>query len=504
MTMKFLFTLIFTHILCIAFTQQKGTLTDKRDGKTYKTIEFGNQVWMAENLNVDRFRNGDPIKEITSNEEWVQAGKNGTPGWCYYNNDPANGLIYGKLYNWHAVNDPRGLAPEGWHVPSTEECKTLINQQGGISQAGLKMKSSDTWYGGGGYNKDGFNGLAGGRRGKAGNFSSLGVYFFWWTSSKYNNEGADYCYLEKSKDSVKIELMYNERGFSVRCMKEKAEKESDINTKSLEDWAEDSQKRLQDASSKSSSKDPNNKSTGPAANLKSVVIGKQTWTSENLNVSTFRNGDPIPEAKSDEEWVAAEKNKQPAWCYPKNGIDGNKYGKLYNWYAVSDSRGLAPNGWHIPTIEEWTTIAIHLSGEEQSVNKNYLSKVAGKKMKSITEWSNWQEKLKCDKCSYWTDNQRNNPPCDKCRNTLYIEGRIISGNGTNSSNLNCFPIAARNDATGYGRYSELKEKITIFWTNSKDSSKEEIQTVYLLNTADYLFSSQISMGSGLPIRCLKD
>lgn len=490
MTMKFLFTLVFTNILCIAFTQQKGTLTDKRDGKTYKTIEIGNQVWMAENLNVDRFRNGDPIKEITSNEEWVQAGKNGTPGWCYYNNDPANGLIYGKLYNWHAVKDPRGLAPEGWHVPSTEECKTLINQQGGISQAGLKMKSSDTWYGGGGYNKDGFNGLAGGRRGKAGNFSSLGVYFFWWTSSKYNNEGADYCYLEKSKDSVKIELMYNERGFSVRCMKEKAEKESDINTKSLEDWAEDSQKRLQDASSKSSSKDPNNKSSGPAANLKSVVIGTQTWTSENLNVSTFRNGDPIPEVRTTEEWKKAGENGQPAWCYydndPKNG---EKYGKLYNWYAVNDSRGIAPNGWHVSSKEEWQLL------------ESYIGKsIAGKKLKTTTGWSDYQEKLTCDNCSYWTDEQKRNNPCSKCRNTREILGNKISTNGTNEYGFNAFPDGFRG-SNGYFYFFGSYNKT--FWTRSRSTELENYAS-YVAFVRDYLYFSNDNHGDGKSIRLIKD
>ena len=97
--MRVLFTIAFTYFIFNAFAQVKGILKDTRDGKTYNTIEIGNQVWMAENLNVDRFRNGDPIKEAKTEEEWVQAGNNGTPGWCYYNNDPANGLKYGKLYN---------------------------------------------------------------------------------------------------------------------------------------------------------------------------------------------------------------------------------------------------------------------------------------------------------------------------------------------------------------------------------------------------------------------
>jgi uncharacterized protein (TIGR02145 family) len=102
-----------------------------------------------------------------------------------------------------------------------------------------------------------------------------------------------------------------------------------------------------------------------------VVIGTQTWTAINLNVATFRNGDPIPEAKSPKEWKAASDNKQAAWCYyENNAANGTKFGKLYNWYAVVDARGLAKAGWHIPTDEEWTVLFDFLGGND----------VAGKKM----------------------------------------------------------------------------------------------------------------------------
>lgn len=84
-----------------------------------------------------------------------------------------------------------------------------------------------------------------------------------------------------------------------------------------------------------------------------VRIGSQVWTTTNLNVVTFRNGDTIPEAKSEKDWETAGYNKQPAWCYNENNAGyGVKYGKLYNWYAVNDPRGLAPNGWHIPSDAE--------------------------------------------------------------------------------------------------------------------------------------------------------
>src|SRR5688500_248117 len=83
-----------------------------------------------------------------------------------------------------------------------------------------------------------------------------------------------------------------------------------------------------------------------------IKIGGQTWMTSNLDVSTFRNGDSIPEVTSAEAWVKAAKEGKPAWCYYQND-PGKSYGRLYNWYAVNDSRGLAPVGWHIPTNEEW-------------------------------------------------------------------------------------------------------------------------------------------------------
>jgi uncharacterized protein (TIGR02145 family) len=82
-------------------------------GQDIKEVKIGNHVWMAGNLNVNEFRNGDPIPMARTVTEWEYANENKLPAWCYHNNDTANGEIYGKLYNWYAVHDPRGLAPKG-------------------------------------------------------------------------------------------------------------------------------------------------------------------------------------------------------------------------------------------------------------------------------------------------------------------------------------------------------------------------------------------------------
>jgi len=93
------------------------------------------------------------------------------------------------------------------------------------------------------------------------------------------------------------------------------------------------------------------------AQVPTVAIGKQVWMTENLNVDTFRNGEAIPHVKTNEEWIKAGENKQPAWCYCDNDpANGAKYGKLYNWYAVANARGLCPAGWHVPSDDEWTQL----------------------------------------------------------------------------------------------------------------------------------------------------
>jgi uncharacterized protein (TIGR02145 family) len=111
---------------------------------SYKSVKIGSQTWMSENLDVDKFRNGDPIPEAKTDEEWEQAGKNKMPSWCYYDNDPKNALKYGKLYNWYAVNDVRGLAPEGWHIPSEYEFHKLFDNDS-IGKSFDQLKSEEYW-----------------------------------------------------------------------------------------------------------------------------------------------------------------------------------------------------------------------------------------------------------------------------------------------------------------------------------------------------------------------
>jgi uncharacterized protein (TIGR02145 family) len=134
----------------------------KFDSNKIENVRIGNQTWTKNNLNVTTFRNGDPILITKSNDEWKNAGIEGNAACCYLNNDPANGEKYGMLYNWYAVADSRGLAPEGWHVPSDEEFLILADALGGAKNASNKMRSTYGWNKSNGNNESGFSGLPGG------------------------------------------------------------------------------------------------------------------------------------------------------------------------------------------------------------------------------------------------------------------------------------------------------------------------------------------------------
>lgn len=201
-----------------------GGGASKEEGAS-KEVTIGKQVWMTQNLNVDKFRNGDPIPEAKTDEEWRKAGENGEPAWCYYNNNPDNGDRYGKLYNWYAVNDPRGLAPEGWKIPSDEEWSRLADFLGGESVAGTKMKSTDFWAdyegeSGNGTNESGFSGLPGGSRDNVGTFYYIGKFGFWWSSSESNTGGAWNRNLNYINGFVYRNVFSKETGFSVRCLRD--------------------------------------------------------------------------------------------------------------------------------------------------------------------------------------------------------------------------------------------------------------------------------------------
>jgi uncharacterized protein (TIGR02145 family) len=123
--------------------QQYGSFKEPRDGRVYKTVKIGTQIWMAENLNTDKFNNGEKIPEAQTTGEWANAANREKAAWCHYDNSLANGMKFGKLYNGFILDDSRGIAPSGWHIPTKDDFYKLVDFLG--SDVGKKMKSALGW-----------------------------------------------------------------------------------------------------------------------------------------------------------------------------------------------------------------------------------------------------------------------------------------------------------------------------------------------------------------------
>ena len=411
----------------------------------YKSVRIGDQLWMTRNLDVDRFRNGDLIPHVKSDEEWIKAGENGQPAWCYYDNDPENGKKYGKLYNWFAVNDLRGLAPEGWHVPADEEWTILTEFLGG-KIAGGSMKSIEDWekwsdeFGrprnGNGSNSSSFNGLPGGSRGSDGKFHNVKHEAFFWSASSKNDSIAFYRNLFTKKEvlfNTNFVNFLKSGGSSVRCCKV----DFDTNFK-----------------------------------LKGE-IGNQKWMTRNLDVDRFRNGDLIPHIESDEEWKKAGENGEPAWCYYDNDPEnGKKYGKLYNWYAVNDPRGLTPEGWNVPTDDEWDILEEFLGGKD----------IASYKLKSVEGWDDWKDK----------NGEIQNTNGNNLSGFKVLPGGLRKDNGS-FSDLN-------KKAIFWGIEYRYNNKDSVYPSNT---DLQKVNVNFYNSLADFLFFDKYNnKSSGLSLRCI--
>ena len=194
------------------------------DGNTYQSVIIGTQEWMSVNLSVDHFWNGDIIPEVKTKEEWFKAWEENRPAWFYYDNDNQYDTIYGKLYNWFAVNDSRGLAPEGWHISTDAEWTVLTdyltaNEHDGTE--GTALKATSGWSDDGNGTDDyGWLGLPGGYRLDAGNFHYVGGSGSWWSSSQNYASAAWNRYLGYGKCFVTRLGTDKVGGFSVRCLRD--------------------------------------------------------------------------------------------------------------------------------------------------------------------------------------------------------------------------------------------------------------------------------------------
>lgn len=239
-----LYTAAGTYDVTLTITTDEGTSTEKKedfilveelaggcgasttvtdvDGNVYSVVTIGTQCWLGENLKVTHFRDGSPIPEVTDNEAWKLLN---TPSMASYNNDNGNDATYGKLYNWYAVGDSRGICPEGYHVPHNNEFTTLTkyldpendNASGRLKEAGLEHWLTPNT---GANNSSGFTGLPGGMRFREGQFDFLGQNGLFWSTREDDDFEAYFLTLTYDSPVAHQTVMFKQAGFSCRCVKD--------------------------------------------------------------------------------------------------------------------------------------------------------------------------------------------------------------------------------------------------------------------------------------------
>lgn len=207
------------------------TVTDI-DGNAYETVKIGTQRWMTENLRSLHYANGDVIPYQPEDVAWTGLS---TGAWVDYGADVGYDPIYGKLYNWYSVSDPRNVCPSGWHVPSDEDWMELeevvgvptvqlanTGNRGASANAGSKLKSRELWQEQSSVVTDsvGFAALPGGTRWPNGMFSNAGVSGNWWSSTEQNTNNAWFRQLWMNNAGITRTNVPKRSGASIRCVED--------------------------------------------------------------------------------------------------------------------------------------------------------------------------------------------------------------------------------------------------------------------------------------------
>lgn len=192
------------------------------NAKSAPEAQLCSQRWAVQNLGVSTYRNGEPIPKVTDNAAWQALT---TGAYCYYNNDSATyAAVYGKLYNWYAVTDPRGLAPAGWHIPSIVEWDDLVTCAGGMNAAGGPLKDTGTLYwltpNQGATNSSGFTARPGGFRSSDGTFIFISIYGAWWTTTPWSAIEAYFRMFSYATTAAFYGNQSKRDGYSVRVLRD--------------------------------------------------------------------------------------------------------------------------------------------------------------------------------------------------------------------------------------------------------------------------------------------
>jgi uncharacterized protein (TIGR02145 family) len=432
-----------------------------KDGNTYQTVKIGTQCWMRSNLKVTKYQDGTQIPDMTGHYSWM--GTSGRPasheGGAFAIFEPytrENELIYGKLYNYTAMNHWRGICPIGWNIPKYSDWTQLFSSMGGASVAGPKLMETGTTH----WEREsfprqtnvsGFTALPGGYRYKEGGWVDLRkAAYFWYKAGLpiiIRNDGSISTFNSDDKS-----VYY---GFYIRCI--------------LSPEAISSTTPVPVDSSILSKTCP---ATPTVKDIDgniyyTVQIGSQCWMQSNLKVSKYRNGESIPKNMdtNNNEKIGSYIS------YNNNEKSDSVYGKLYNWYAVNDKRGLCPTGWHVPTIDEWGNLFYPPNG----------SRVHGGKVKEKGN-NHWVASVRVD--DIFTD--------------VIVDSNKYNKDATNETGFTALP-------GGYWNPSGFKDlrKEANFWSSYDKLSEESYRfnlNVYNSNVERETYMKYFK----LSIRCLRD
>ena len=437
------------------FDAEKNTLKDLRDGQVYRTVKIGDQIWMAENL------------------KYKAEGSH-----CYDDVD-SNCDKYGPLYDWATA---KNVCPTDWRLPTKKEIETLLAAAGGESTAGKVLKSKTGWpkdddgFDGNGTDDYSFSALPGGRWEDGGPFSDEGISAYFWSLTAYNESSAYYMYLGYTNyvlgytnDKAKIDFNLKIHAFSVRCIKETASatpsSSSSVNSSSSVALATPCKTDTEDNCDYGTLTDSRDGQV-----YKTVKIGDQIWMAQNLNYAYLQSTDDLDSI---------------SFCYNDSLEYCKKYGRLYTWAAAMDSvgiwndngkgcgfggkscsplypvRGVCPEGWHLPSYEEWETLLYAVGGKS----------TAGKMLKYIDGWNEFQGKI---------------------------------GNGDDAYSFSVLAAGYRDYYKMYGGVSYDNDGYsTSFWISSISGGYEAHCVKFDYDDETAYFSSNYN-NDGRSIRCLKD
>ncbi len=461
-----------------------GTMSDT-DDNTYKTIQIGNQVWMAENLRVTTYADGTAIPLVEDDAAWKALGPDDM-AYCWYDNNASNKYMYGALYTWGAAmhgaassdanpSGVQGVCPDGWHLPGDEEWKEL-EMYLGMSQRdadtsgyrgtdeGGKLKETYTKHwrdpNGGATNESGFTGIPAGYRHNWGSFPDMGMTSYFHSSTEYDTSSYSWIRQLTYMGAI-MGRNYGDRryGYAVRCVEDRSAASVAVFSASLTEVDPGEVIQFNDRSynvptswlwdfgdgSSSTDQNPTHSYTAlgsytvsliafnalgsdtairtdyikvvsPLFNpdltygtisdingnsYKTIQIGDQVWMAENLRVTTYADNTAIPFVEDSAAWSVLGANDQ-AYCW-YNNVSNFAYGALYTWGAAmhgaagsdanpSGVQGVCPDGWHLPSDNEWQELEMYLgmSLEDIDVLGIYRGTDEGGKLKETgtRHWKN--------------------------------------------------------------------------------------------------------------------